>query len=152
MSDDLTDLYQEVILDHSRSPRNFRALENATHTARGHNPLCGDQITLYLRVAEGRIAEVTFQGSGCAISKASASLMTAALKGRRLDELRPLFEKVHEMVVTGRSRDEDLGKLTAFAGVHRFPARVKCAILPWHAALAATEGQGEPVSTESENT
>lgn len=150
MSDDLTDLYQQVILDHSRSPRNFRVIDPASHTARGHNPLCGDQITLYLRTEGDVIQDIAFQGSGCAISKASASMMTAFLKGRRLGELRTCFSKVHDMVTTGCTHEAELGKLTAFAGVHRFPARVKCAILPWHAALAAAEGKTDAVNTESD--
>lgn len=150
MFDDLSDLYQQVILDHSKSPRNFCKLENANRTAQGHNPLCGDNITLYLIMEGDVIKEVSFQGSGCAISKASASLLTDALKGKRTDEVNRLFAEVREMVTTGKVNDE-LGKLVVFAGVHKFPARVKCAILPWHAALAALENKAEPVSTESED-
>lgn len=150
MFDDLTDLYQQVILDHSKSPRNFRKLEGANRSAQGHNPLCGDNVTIYLLMDGDVIKDVSFQGSGCAISKASASLLTDALKGKRKDEVKALFDKIHEMVLTG-SVNPDLGKLAAFAGVHKFPARVKCAILPWHAVLAAIEGQNEPVSTEAED-
>lgn len=149
MLDDLNDLYQQIILDHSRSPRNFRLLPQADRTAQGHNPLCGDNVTVYLKLDGDRIGDIAFQGSGCAISKASASILTEALKGRRLDEVRPLFDQVHQLVTTGQGADRAPGKLAVFAGVHKFPARVKCAILPWHAALAALEGQTTPVTTES---
>ncbi len=148
MIDDLNDLYQQVILDHSRSPRNFRVLANANRTAQGHNPLCGDNVTLYLRCEGDLIREITFQGSGCAISKASASLMTESLQGRTKGEVEALFERVRAMLTTGQAGGDDLGKLSVFAGVHKFPARVKCAILPWHAVLAALEGKSDPVSTE----
>ncbi len=149
MFDDLTELYQQVILDHSKSPRNFHKLEGANRTAQGHNPLCGDNITLYLALEGEVIKDISFQGSGCAISKASASILTAALKGKTKAEVKVLFEKVHEMVTTGSVDGEDLGKLAVFAGVHKFPARVKCAILPWHAVMAAVEGKAEPVTTEA---
>jgi len=150
MLDDLSDLYQQVILDHSKSPRNFHKLDNANRTAQGHNPLCGDNITLYLLLEGEVIKDISFQGSGCAISKASASILTAALKGKTRAEVKLLFGKVHEMVTTGNVNGEDLGKLAVFAGVHKFPARVKCAILPWHAMIAAMEGKAEPVTTEAE--
>jgi len=149
MFDDLTDLYQQVILDHSKSPRNFHKLENANRTAQGHNPLCGDHYTIYAVMDGDVIKDIAFQGSGCAISKASASILTDSLKGKTKAEVKALFDKVHEMVTTGKSND-GLGKLAVFAGVHRFPARVKCAILPWHAVVAAVEGRQEPVTTESE--
>lgn len=149
MSDELTELYQQVILDHSKSPRNFRRIEHADRTARGHNPLCGDQLTLFLQTDGEVIQDIAFQGDGCAISKASASLLTEALKGRPQSEVRALFDRVHRLVTTGGGATEDLGKLAVFAGVHRFPARVKCALLAWHAALAAVEGQTQPVSTET---
>ena len=149
MFDDLTDLYQQVILDHSRSPRNFHRLENATCTAQGHNPLCGDNYTIYARIERDIIKDISFQGAGCAISKASASILTDSLKGKTKAEVKALFDKVHDMVTTGKSGG-GLGKLAAFAGVHKFPARVKCAILPWHAVVAAVEGRQEPVTTESE--
>lgn len=152
MSDDLNDLYQEVILDHSRSPRNFRALAEANRTAQGHNPLCGDQVSVFLRLEGEVVRDISFLGSGCAISKASASIMTAALKGKTVAEIKQLFEHMHLLVTTGKADDEKLGKLAVFAGVHKFPARVKCAILPWHAVIAAAEGKGEPVSTETEET
>ena len=149
MFDDLTDLYQQVILDHSKSPRNFRVLADADRTALGHNPLCGDNITLFLKFEGDRISDISFQGSGCAISRASASLLTESLRGRRRDEVQPLFERIREMVTTGHTDDTDLGKLAVFAGVHKFPARVKCAILPWHAVMAALAGQSQPVTTET---
>lgn len=152
MFDDLNDLYQQVILDHSRSPRNFRPLADADRSAQGHNPLCGDNVTLYLRFEGDVIREITFQGSGCAISKASASLLTEALQGRTRDQVKALFERVHTMLTTGQGGGSDLGKLSVFAGVHKFPARVKCAILPWHAVLAALEGQSTPVTTEHNGT
>ena len=151
MSDDLSELYQEVILDHSKSPRNFHKLENANRTAQGHNPLCGDHYTIYAVMDGDVIKDIGFQGSGCAISKASASILTDSLKGKTKAEVKALFDKVHEMVTTGKS-DGGVGKLAVFAGVHKFPARVKCAILPWHAVVAAVEGRQEPVTTEKEDT
>lgn len=151
MSEDLTELYQEVILDHSRSPRNFRVLPDANRTAQGTNPICGDNYTLYAKMDGDVVREVSFQGSGCAISKASASILTESLKGKTRSEVKALFDKVHHMVTTG-ALNGDAGKLAVLAGVHKFPARVKCAILPWHAALAAVEGKAEPVSTENEET
>ena len=149
MFDDLTDLYQQVILDHSKSPRNFRKLEGANRTAQGHNPLCGDNYTIYALMDGETVKDISFQGSGCAISKASASILTDTLKGKTKAEVKALFDKIHDMVTTGKSSD-GLGKLAVFAGVHKFPARVKCAILPWHAAVAAIEGKQETVTTESE--
>lgn len=148
MQDDLNDLYQQVILDHSRSPRQFGRLEGANRIAQGHNPLCGDNVTLYLRVEDGVIQDITFEGSGCAISRASSSLLAESLKGRRQEDVHALFARVHDLVTTGKADGADLGKLAAFAGVHRFPARVKCAILPWHALLAALQGSTQPVRTE----
>jgi len=148
--DDLADLYQQVILDHSKSPRNFRKLEEANRVAQGHNPLCGDTYTLYAVMDGDVVKEIAFQGSGCAISKASASLITEALKGKTKAEVKAMFDKVHELVTTGQANQSELGKLAVFAGVHKFPARVKCAILPWHAVLAAVEGKGEAVTTETE--
>ena len=151
MFDDLTDLYQQVILDHNKSPRNFHVLPGANHTAQGHNPLCGDNVTVYLLTDGDVVKDISFQGSGCAISKASASLLTTAIKGKTKAEVKALFDQVHAMVTTGK-RSEAVGKLSVFAGVHKFPARVKCAILPWHAAMAALDGQAEPVTTEKEDT
>ena len=150
MFDDLVELYQQVILDHSKSPRNFRVLPGANRQAQGHNPLCGDNYTIYAILDGEVIKEIAFQGSGCAISKASASLLTDILKGKSKAEMKAIFDKVHALITTGKVSEQGLGKLAVFAGVHKFPARVKCAILPWHAALAAVEGKGEPVTTESE--
>jgi len=148
------ELYQELILDHGRKPRNFRVLEGATATADGHNPLCGDKVTVFVRVEDHRVADVSFQGAGCAISQASTSLMTEALRGRTLDEVEALFRRFHALL-TGTPADEAeteaLGKLAAFSGVVEFPMRVKCATLAWHtvrAALASGSGAAAPVSTE----
>ena len=149
--DDLQDLYQEVILEHSNKPRNFRVLECATHSARGNNPLCGDRVTVYFTVENGVIKEAAFQGSGCAISKASSSLMTTVLTGKTVEQAKKMFDGFHDLVTTGKSGDDDLGKLAVFGGVHKYPARVKCAILSWHAVLSALEGKGEIVSTEGDN-
>ena len=151
MFDDLNDLYQQVILDHSKSPRNFHKLPGANRSAQGHNPLCGDRVTVYLLMENDVVKDISFEGSGCAISKASASILTTTLKGKTKSEVKGLFQRVHEMVTTGNSHGEELGKLAVFAGVHKFPARVKCAILPWHAVVAAIEGKAEPVTTESED-
>lgn len=151
MFDDLNDLYQQVIIDHSKSPRNFRVLDGAHRTAQGRNPLCGDQVTLFLQLEGDVIRDISFQGSGCAISKASASLLTESLKGRTTGEARVIFERIHALVTHG-GEGANLGKLAVFAGVHRFPARVKCAILPWHAMLAALNGENQPVSTEQAGT
>ena len=149
MFDDLSDLYQQVILDHSKSPRNYSKLEGANRTAQGHNPLCGDHVTMYLQVDGNTVKDISWQGSGCAISRASASILTSTVKGKSIAEVKALFSRVHDMVTTGKANG-DLGKLAVFAGVHKFPARVKCAILPWHAAVAAVEGQSDPVTTERE--
>ena len=135
---DLNDLYQEVILDHNRRPRNFHRMANASHHAEGFNPLCGDRLTLYLKIEGDRISDLSFEGSGCAISKASASLMTDALKGHTLAEATALFDRFHRMVTTPADEPvEDLGKLSALAGVREFPVRVKCASLAWHTLKAA---------------
>ena len=148
---DLRDLYQEVILDHNRRPRNFGALPHANRRAEGHNPLCGDRVTVYLDLADGRIQDVAFEGSGCAISTASASLMTEALKGLTVEETRGIFHGFHELVTHGEEAGgPDLGKLEVFSGVREFPMRVKCATLPWHALMAALDGKDQPVSTEQE--
>ena len=147
---DLRDLYQEVILEHSKAPRNFRVLPAANHKAEGFNPLCGDHFTIYLDLDSDTIRDVAFQGSGCAISKASASMMTQVLKGKTKSEAEKLFTEFHEMV-TGKKTDghpEDLGKLAVFSGVSEFPVRVKCATLAWHALHAALEDQKDTVSTE----
>jgi nitrogen fixation NifU-like protein len=149
--DELSDLYQEVILDHCKRPRNFHEMPAATCSAQGHNPLCGDQLKLYLAMEGESIKDISFVGSGCCISKASASLLTEGVKGKTRGEVQKMFEQVHEMVMTGEVKGE-MGKLAVFAGVHKFPARVKCAILAWHAVIAALKGDGQPVTTETENT
>jgi nitrogen fixation NifU-like protein len=146
---DLDDLYQEVILDHNKSPRNFRVLSNANRKAEGYNPLCGDHVTVYLHLNNGVIEDITFQGSGCAISKASASLMTAELKGKTEQAAEDLFEGVHKMLTGDPAADsEKVGKLKILAGVCKFPARVKCASLAWHTVNAALKGESEPATTE----
>ncbi|HEV8335852.1 MAG TPA: SUF system NifU family Fe-S cluster assembly protein [Candidatus Polarisedimenticolia bacterium] len=146
---DLRDLYQEVILDHSRSPRNFRKIPSANHSAEGFNPLCGDRITVFLTLRNGKVEDVSFQGSGCAISTASASMMTEKLKGKTPEEAKAIFESFHSLI-TGRqdSSGADLGKLAVFSGVSEFPIRIKCAALAWHALKAALEGKEHTVSTE----
>ncbi len=146
---DLRDLYQEVILDHNRNPRNFGPLEDAGLRADGHNPLCGDKLSIAVNVVDGVVTDLRFEGAGCAISKASASLMTESIKGRTLDEARKLFDRFHQLV-TDRSAppDEELGKLAVFAGVRDYPARVKCAILAWHTLRAAVDDNQDVVSTE----
>ncbi len=146
---DLTDLYQEVILDHGRNPRNFRPMPDATATAEGLNPLCGDHYHVFLRMDGDRIGDVSFQGSGCAISKASASLMSAALKGKTAAEAEDLFQRFHAMVVEGDASQADgLGKLAVLKGVADFPTRVKCASLAWHALHSALRGDTQPATTE----
>ena len=149
MFDDLNDLYQQVILDHCKKPRNFHEMASPTCSAQGHNPLCGDQLKLYLALDGEVIEDISFVGDGCCISKASASLLTESVKGKNKGEVQKLFDSVHEMVMTGQVRGE-VGKLAVFAGVHKFPTRVKCAILAWHAVIAALKGEGDVVSTETE--
>jgi len=149
MFDELNDLYQQVILDHCRKPRNFHELAHATSSAQGHNPLCGDQLNLFLQIEGDVVKDISFVGSGCCISKASASLLTKHAKGKTTEQLRKTFDQVHEMVTTGRVNG-DVGKLAVFAGVHKFPARVKCAILSWHALMAALKGEAKSVTTENE--
>ena len=146
---ELMDLYQEVILDHTRRPRNFGGLESATHRAEGHNPLCGDRVAVSLRLDGDVVREIRFQGKGCAISTASASMMTELLKGRKAALLAAAFRQFQDLV-TGRLIEppEDLGKLVAFAGVAAFPVRVKCATLAWHTVKAALESRRQPVTTE----
>jgi len=148
---ELTDLYQQIILDHNRRPRNFGKLQNAGRQARGHNPICGDQITVYVRVDGDLITGVAFEGSGCAISRASASLMTEAVRGASTEKAEGLFRRF-QIVVTGDPNTPvdapELGKLAALAGVRAFPARVKCATLPWHTLHAALSAEDRPVSTE----
>jgi nitrogen fixation NifU-like protein len=148
---DLRELYQELIIDHSKRPRNFKVLEAAGRKAEGYNPLCGDKVTVFLELEDERVKNVSFQGSGCAISTASASVMTESVKGKTLAEVEALFDIFHRMVMgkpaaTGNA--PELGKLTVFSGVSEFPARVKCATLAWHTLHAALQGAGETVSTE----
>ena len=145
---DLSDLYQEVILDHNRRPRNFHSLSAASHTAEGYNPLCGDRLKLYLKLDGDTIEDVSFEGAGCAISKASASMMTDALKGKSVNEANALFDRFHRMVTTPPGQSvEDMGKLSALAGVREFPVRVKCASLAWHTLKAALNNE-QRTSTE----
>ena len=148
---ELTDLYQEVILDHNRRPHNFRVIEPATAKQEGYNPLCGDRLTLYLTVDGDVIKDVAFQGSGCAISKASASLMTDAVKGKTVTQARELFEQFHDMITSDPERPAaDLGKLSVLAGVREFPTRIKCASLAWHAMKAAVASDPTPALSEFE--
>jgi len=145
---ELRDLYQEVILEHSKKPRNYGLLPAANHQAEGFNPLCGDHYTIFVNLQNGAISEIAFQGAGCAISKASASMMTQILKGKSTEEAEALFTRFHDLV-TGQGGDADsLGKLAVFAGVSEFPLRVKCATLAWHAMRAALRGEEQAVSTE----
>ena len=147
----LRELYQDVILDHSRRPRNYRELPGATRSAEGYNPLCGDQFKIFVEMDGDTIKDVTFQGAGCAISKASASLMTSALKNKTKAEAEALFQRVHSMISEGpRSKvdPQELGKLAVLSGVWEFPSRVKCATLAWHTLRSALDGAGAPVSTE----
>jgi len=147
---ELSELYQQVILDHNKKPRNFRKLESANHSAEGYNPLCGDQLTVYLNVEGDLVTDVGFEGSGCAISKASASMMTQAVKGKSKEQAQTLFEEFHSMVTGELDAENDensLGNLKIFAGVREFPVRVKCATLPWHTMHAALNKQ-EQISTE----
>jgi nitrogen fixation NifU-like protein len=147
---DLRELYQQVILDHNKNPRNFREMENATSRVEGYNPLCGDHYTVFLRTDGERIEEVSFTGSGCAISKASASVMSSTIKGKSKAEAERLFETFHRLVTGDASglSAADLGRLAAFSGVSEFPARVKCATLAWHTLRSALEGNQDKVSTE----
>jgi nitrogen fixation protein NifU and related proteins len=149
---ELDELYQEVILDHNKSPRNFREMEDANRRSQGYNPLCGDHVTVYVNLADGVIRDISFKGSGCAISKASASMMTTELKGKSAAEAEKLFVNVHKMLTgelgVGESELEDLGKLKILSGVCKFPARVKCASLAWHTVNAALKGIDDVASTE----
>ncbi|HEV7925575.1 MAG TPA: SUF system NifU family Fe-S cluster assembly protein [Verrucomicrobiae bacterium] len=147
MDNELNELYQQVILDHCRKPRNFHVMAGEHRAAEGKNPLCGDNFTIYLQVEGETIRDMSFQGAGCCISKASASMMTDELKGKSIAAARAYFSQYQNMVTTGKMDEEAMGKLCAFAGVHHFPMRVKCAILPWHAMLAGLDGQTS-VSTE----
>ena len=151
MFDDLNELYQEVILHHSKSPSNFRKLDDANRSAEGNNPVCGDRFTIFMKIDGDVIRDISFQGSGCAISKASASMMTEALRGKSVGEAQKFFQEFQEMIKTGVAEKIDSTKLGVFAGVHKFPMRVKCAILPWHAMMASLKGDQKLVSTEEES-
>ena len=150
--DDLRELYQATILGHNKKPRNFRVIEDASHEADGHNPLCGDQLTLYAKLdAQGNLEDVAFQGSGCAISKASASLMTDHIKGKSVDEIEADFQRFHDLVTSSPAEEantDGLGKLAVFAGVREYPMRVKCATLAWHALRSALDADGSTAKTE----
>ncbi|MGE5385618.1 MAG: Fe-S cluster assembly sulfur transfer protein SufU [Betaproteobacteria bacterium] len=148
--DTLADLYQEVVFDHYRHPRNFGRLEHADHTAAGHNPLCGDQVTVFINTEGGVVTDIRFEGQGCAIATASASLMTEAVKGRPVSEVEALFKRFHTLLTDRASNedDEELGKLAALAGVREFPVRVKCATLAWHTLEHALHDNPEPAVTE----
>ncbi|GAB6283455.1 MAG: SUF system NifU family Fe-S cluster assembly protein [Ignavibacterium sp.] len=139
MEDELKELYQQVILDHNKSPRNFHKLDDATNDAEGYNPLCGDQINVYLKIKDNKIEDISFVGHGCAISKASASLMTSTLKGKTIEEAEEIFTKFHNLLTGKYSEDnlDELGKLAVFYGVREFPSRIKCASLPWHTFISA---------------
>ncbi len=146
---ELRELYQELILEHSKKPRNYREMANANRKVEGFNPLCGDHFTVYLEMEGDTVKDVSFQGSGCALSKASASMMTQVLKGKSKEYAEELFERFHRMVTGGgETNPEELGKLAVFSGVSEFPVRVKCASLAWHAMKAALEGEAQQISTE----
>ena len=151
MFDDINDLYQQVILDHCKKPRNFHELPQCSCSAQGFNPLCGDNLKLFLTLDRDVIKDAGFTGSGCCISKASASLLTENVKGKTRVEAEQMFERVRDLVTTGKTTG-DVGKLAVFAGVYKYPARVKCAILAWHALVGALKGEAAPVSTENEQT
>jgi nitrogen fixation NifU-like protein len=144
----LSDLYQEVIMDHNHNPRNFHEMESCSHQADGNNPLCGDHLTIFLKVTNNVIEDVSFIGSGCAISKASASIMTSIIKNKRIDEALNLFEIAHEIIVSGESDSHAPEKLRVLAGVHKYPIRVKCASLPWHTLKTALNETSEVATTE----
>ena len=145
--DVIKDLYQQLIIDHNQHPQNFQILANASHSAEGHNPLCGDEMKVSLLEKDGIIKEITFIGSGCAISKASASIMTSTLKGMKVEDAKSLFINFHTLATTGKS-SRDMGKLAVLAGVHKYPARVKCATLAWHTFNGALNNTTEIIITE----
>jgi nitrogen fixation NifU-like protein len=151
MDNELRELYQQVILDHNKSPRNFKKLETANHYAEGYNPLCGDRIDVYVKLNDDKIEDISFIGSGCAISKASASLMSTMVKGKTIEEAEKIFEKFHHLI-TGKLGEEidtiEAGKLAVFAGVREFPSRVKCASLAWHTLISALKEENKTVTTE----
>ena len=146
----LSDLYQEILLEHNSKPRNFRKVEEANQTSEGYNPLCGDQITLYLKVVDGVVDDVGFQGSGCAISRASASMMTESIKGQSVEKVEEIFEAFHHMIIEpGGELDYDtLGDLETLSGINEYPTRIKCAVLAWHKMKAALIGDADSVTTE----
>ena len=144
----LNELYQEIIIDHSKRPRNFHGMENASAMVEGYNPLCGDKLALFLKVEDDVVRDISFVGAGCAISTASASLMTETIKGKTTSEAQSLLERFHDLLTTSKPAGADLGKLAVFSGVREFPARVKCATLAWHTLKSALEGHGQVVSTE----
>ncbi|RMF62194.1 MAG: SUF system NifU family Fe-S cluster assembly protein [Calditrichaeota bacterium] len=150
MNEELRELYQEVILDHNSSPRNFRRLDSATHTCEGYNPLCGDRINIFVKISDNKIEDIAFQGSGCAISKASASVMTTEVKGKTIAQARELFQRFQRLIKGETAEDDGLehSKLAIFAGVREFPSRVKCAALAWHTLLSAIEQKKDIVTTE----
>ena len=151
MTAELRDLYQEVILDHQKRPRNFRGMEGADRTAQGHNPLCGDKVTVYLKLQDGALSDVSFDGVGCAICTSAASMMTAEVKGKSIADVDKLFDAFHGFLTGAEGEDgqrELPGKLRVFEGVRHFPVRVKCATLPWHTLRAAVRGGDQPVTTE----
>lgn len=145
---DLQDLYRQLILDHNQSPRNFGVLDGANRSAQGYNPLCGDEINVSAVVEDDIINAIKFEGAGCAISKASASIMTTVVKGKAVQEAQEIFERFHRMATTGEMNGQDMGKLAALADIHKYPARVKCAMLAWRTLAASLEQQPTPVSTE----
>ena len=146
--DDLRELYQETILDHNQSPQNFGRLEFSTHSGDGYNPLCGDKLFLTLEVHDSKVKDIRFDGSGCAISKASASIMTTLVKGKTVSEAEALFDLFHELVTTGKSKTTNLGKLAVMAGVYKYPVRVKCATLAWHTLKNCISGSEKMARTE----
>jgi nitrogen fixation NifU-like protein len=147
----INELYQEMIIDHGRRPRNFGASTNATTVLEGFNPLCGDRLTLYLTEKDGKVENITFQGNGCAISMASASLMTEAVKGKTVSAATEIFSAFHQMIIENKAPADILGKLSVLAGVAEFPSRVKCATLAWHTLMGALSHETKMISTEEEN-
>ena len=146
--ENIKELYQQLILDHNRNPKNFKKLESANRQCEGFNPLCGDRVVVYLNVKDDVVEDISFEGSGCAISKASASIMTTLLKGKTITEVKSCFDGFREMATTGEQDFADLGKLVVLAGVHKFPSRVKCAMLAWHTMVNTLEKSDDIVSTE----
>jgi nitrogen fixation NifU-like protein len=150
MFEDFRDFYNQMIVDHSNKPRNFHLLEGANHSAQGHNPICGDNIILYINLDGDLIKDISFTGSGCALSTASASMLTEFAKGKTKADVEKMFSRMRDLITTGNVTG-DFGKLSVFSAVHQRPERVKCAILPWHAVMAALKGEDKPVTTESES-